>query len=61
LAAFARSFEIPHLWNRVPEPQPVTTSDKLARKVRYITLNPCRPWHFGNESYRLATDPLGYE
>ncbi len=61
LGAFARSFEIPLLWKRVPEPEPVATTDKLLRKVRYITLNPCRPFHFGEEVYRLARDPLDWE
>jgi hypothetical protein len=61
LAAFARSFEIPHLWNRIPEPEPIATPDKLLRKVRYVLLNPCRPFHFGQEVYQLAADPLEWE
>jgi hypothetical protein len=61
LAAFARKFEIPHLWNPIPEPQPIATPDKLLRKVRYVHLNPCRPFHFGQELYRLAADPLEWE
>jgi hypothetical protein len=61
LAAFARSFEFPTLWSRVPEPEVVATPDKVLRKVRYIGLNPCRPVRVGRLEVQLATDPLCYE
>jgi hypothetical protein len=61
LAAFTRSFEMPTLWKRVPDPEPIPTPDKLARKIRYVGLNPCRPFHFGSDVHVLARDPLAYE
>jgi hypothetical protein len=61
LAAFARSFELPSLWKLVPDAEPVGTTDKLLRKVRYVCLNPCRPFRFGGEVCQLAPDPLSWE
>ena len=61
LAAFARSFELPTLWNPVPEPKLVATPDKLLRQVRYIALHPCRPVRVGRLEVQLVQDPLRYE
>jgi hypothetical protein len=61
LAAFARSFDLPTLWNTVPAPELVGTPDKLLRKVRYIALNPCRPVRVGRLEIQLTKDPLSYE
>lgn len=61
LGAFARSFDLPTLWNPVPEPKLVATPDKLLRQVRYIGLNPCRPVRVGRLEVQLAQDPLRYE
>jgi hypothetical protein len=61
LASFARSFDLPTLWNTVPEPKLVATPDKLLRQVRYIVLNPCRPVRVGRLEIQLVTDPLRYE
>ena len=61
LAAFARSFDLPTLWNPVPAPEVVTTPDKLLRQVRYIGLNPCRPVRVGRVEVQIVTDPLRYE
>jgi hypothetical protein len=61
LASFAREFELGHVWSPVPEPKPLLTKDKVARQVRYVSLNPCRPFHLGNDDVVLAADPLGFE
>ena len=61
LGSFARSFDLPTLWNPVPEPTLIGTPDKLLRQVRYIGLNPCRPVRVGRLEVQLATDPLRYE
>jgi hypothetical protein len=61
LASFAREFELGHVWNPIPEPKPLLTKDKVARQVRYVSLNPCRPFHLGNEDLVLVADPLAFE
>lgn len=58
LGALARYFELGQVWERVPEPRPLPSIDKLRRGVRYDLLNPCRSWKFFGESIRLVRDPL---
>jgi hypothetical protein len=60
LGALARYFDLGQVWERVPEPQPLPSIDKLRRSVRYDLLNPCRPWKFGGNSIRLVRDPLSW-
>jgi hypothetical protein len=59
LGAFARVFGV--AWNRVPDPKPLMTPDKLLRQIRYLGLNPCRPVRLGTDSVILVGDPLAYE
>ena len=59
LGAYARVFGVG--WNRIPDPKPLVTIDKLVRQVRYIALNPCRPVRVGTESIVLVRDPLLWE
>ncbi len=61
LAAFAREFELGPVWSPVPEPKPLLSKDKVARQVRYVSLNPCRPFHLGTDDLVLADDPLAWE
>jgi hypothetical protein len=61
LASFAREFELGHVWGPVPEPRPLVTKDKVARQVRYISLNPSRPFRLGNDDVVLVSDPLSFE
>ena len=59
LGSFAREHGLGQLWLPVPEPTPIGSSDKLARAVRYVGLNVCRPWrHHGRQLVRLVADPL---
>lgn len=47
-------------WAPVPEPERLSSRDKLMRTVRYVWLNPCRPWRHGGRSLRLTEDPLSW-
>ncbi len=58
LGAFARVFALGPTWLPVPEPQELLSPDKLQRGVRYVLLNPCRPWHFDGEADAIVADPL---
>lgn len=44
------------LWDPVPRASPLPSRDKLRRSVRYLWLNPCRPW----SGRRLAEDPMAW-
>jgi len=59
LGAYARVFGVG--WNRVPDPKPLPTLDKVLREVRYVSLNPCRPARVGMDQVTLASDPLAWE
>jgi hypothetical protein len=59
LGAFARVFGVG--WNRVPDPKPLATIDKVVRQVRYVGLNPCRPCRLGMDFVTLVGDPLSWE
>ena len=56
LSAFSKVFKLGELWSSVPAPQPIADVDKLRRQLRYLALNPCRPWGRGEDP--LVTDPL---
>ncbi len=45
-------------WLPVPSPQPLVSTDKLARSLRYVALNPCRPFRHGQNQLVLVEDPL---
>ncbi len=45
-------------WAPVPEPEALRSRDKLMRTVRYVWLNPCRPWRHVGRTFRLVDDPL---
>jgi hypothetical protein len=57
LGAFARRFELGEIWQHVPDPEPLVDAEKLARNVRYVSLNPCRRW---NGRPALGDDPLAW-
>src|SRR5262245_51446138 len=59
LGACARVFGFG--WNRVPDPKPLTTLDKVLREIRYVSLNPSRPARVGTDQVTLASDPLAWE
>jgi hypothetical protein len=46
------------VWDEVPPAQPLPSVDKVMRNVRYVWLNPCRPWSGTGRSVRLLDDPL---
>lgn len=50
LGSFAVRAGVSHLFERVPEAQPVASGQHLERLVRYVHLNPCRA--------KLVDDPL---
>src|SRR5436190_11321829 len=52
LASFARSFDLPTLWQPVPAPRLLATPDKVLRQVRYIGLNACRPVRVGRSEFQ---------
>jgi hypothetical protein len=58
LGAFSRRFDLGEVWRPVPEPSLCTTTDKLQRALRYVALNPVRPWRHGNRIIKLVSDPL---
>lgn len=49
-----------HLWEPVPPASPLTSLDKLRRSIRYVWLNPCRPWRTRGKTIRLVDDPLAW-
>ena len=59
LGAYARAFGVG--WNRVPDPKPLPTLDKVLREIRYVSLNPCRPARVGMDQVTLVADPLAWE
>ncbi len=58
LGTFSRRFGSRGMWEPVPEPEALSSSDKLRRTVRYAALNPCRPWRYHGKKLRLVADPL---
>jgi hypothetical protein len=59
VGAYARQFGVG--WNRVSDPKPLPTLDKVLREIRYVSLNPCRPARVGTDYVTLSSDPLGWE
>ncbi len=67
LAAFARKHGYGHLWQPLPDPQPIADLKHLARQIRYVHLNPCRgglvpdplcwPWSTHRGAIGAAYDP----
>lgn len=46
------------LWDPVPAARPILSAEKVRRNVRYVWLNPCRPWRANADA--LVTDPLAW-
>lgn len=45
-------------WAPVPLPEAIASREKLRRSVRYVWLNPCRPWGSAVGAVQLIDDPL---
>ena len=60
LASFSRRFGHGELWLTLPVAAPLASPDKALRQVRYVHLNPCRPFRDGGAWRRLVDDPLRY-
>lgn len=46
------------VWQPIEEPTKLASPDKVRRSVRYLWLNPCRPWRLQGRTVRLVDDPL---
>jgi len=60
LAGQARTAGSGRTW-QVPTPaEPLGSTDKLARVLRYVALNPCRPFRHAGREWVLVKDPLAW-
>ena len=60
LGAANRVSPRPALFRKVKPPRRLDSHDKLQRSVRYVWLNPCRPWTYRGREHQLTDDPLAW-
>jgi len=58
LQGMAKSHGLGRCWGPPAPPTTTVDSQKMARQLRYILLNPCRPMRHGNRYLKLCSDPL---
>ncbi len=58
LRTFSRQHHLGETWDLEGPPEPILGLDKLARQLRYVELNSCRPFLHEGRRWRLVDDPL---